>query len=174
MKQDGTVARIRDFPSITMQIRTEDVVTSCGFAACVPLVFAEAAIIIDTTSQTVNGTGPGLAFRLLMHHPLATCPVVAVIVLLSLLSGWLARRTARRYGFAKRERVWWIGIAVLLGPAGLLSLYCLRNWPLRQACHACRNLSPIDCGACIHCGTELEPPSLDGTEILHAEPAMAT
>ena len=174
MKQDGTVARIRDLPSQTTQIPTEAVVTSCGFAACVPLVLAGSSVMIDSISQTIDGTGPGLFLRILMHDPRATLPVVAVIVLLSLLSGWLARRTARRYGFAKRERVWWIVIAVLIGPAGLLSLYCLRDWPLRQTCRACRKLSPIDNGTCIHCGTELEPPPLDGTEILYNEPAMAT
>jgi len=174
MQSDGTVVRIRDLPGPTMPIRTRDVVTSCGFAACVPLVFAGSAMIIDTVSQTTGGTGPGLFLQLPFSGPSPTVPVAAVIVLLSLLCGWLARRTARRYGFAKRERVWWIVIAVLIGPAGLLSLYCLRHWPLRQSCHTCKQFSPIDRGACIHCGTELEPPPLDGTEILHAEPAMAT
>ena len=174
MKRDGTVARIRNLPSPTMQIRTEEVVTSCGFAACVPLVFAGSVIIIDTISQTTDGTGPGLFLRILMREPRATLPIVAVIVLLSLFSGWLARRTARRYGFAKRERIWWIAIAVLIGPAGLLSLFCLRDWPLRQSCHTCKQLSPIDRGVCIHCDAELESPPLDGTEILQGELAIAT
>lgn len=129
-----------------------------------------------------NGSGKTTVIRMLLvlddpalgFDPLTTLGVVAVIVLLSLLCGWLARRTARRYGFAKRETVCWVCTAVLLGPAGLLSLYCLREWPQRQPCHTCGELRPLDLEQCIQCGSSHESPPCDGTEILKPAPALST
>ena len=124
--------------------------------------------LADAASQTINGTGPGTFIRFLMFDPLAALFALDVVILLSALSGWLAYRTAGRYGFTKSETRWWLSLALLLGPAGLLTLLCLRAWPVQQICHACGKLRPEDLALCVNCETAAEAPPHDGTEILVA------
>ena len=104
----------------------------------------------------------------LMLDPLAILIALAGVILLSALSGWLAYRTAGLYGFTKGETRWWLSLALLLGPAGLLTLLCLRAWPVRQICHACGKLRPADRALCVNCESAAEAPPRDGTEILVA------
>jgi hypothetical protein len=102
----------------------------------------------------------------LSQDPLTFISVTTIIVALSLLSGWLAGRTTRRYGFAKTERRWWIALAILLGPAGLLALYSVREWPVREPCGVCGEPRAVDLVNCPKCDSGLEPPVQDGTEII--------
>jgi hypothetical protein len=168
MQADGTVLDSRDLPSRTTGLRTGETAFVCGMVACIPPAITAVAALADAASQTINGTGPGMFIRLLMLDPLAILFALAVVILLSALSGWLAYRTAGRYGFTKSETRWWLSLALLLGPAGLLTLLCLRAWPVRQICHACGKLRPEDLALCVHCETAAEAPPHDGTEILVA------
>jgi hypothetical protein len=78
----------------------------------------------------------------------------------------LARLIARRYAFPRQSRNWWALLTVLGGPAGLLLLLALREWPAREACPACGQKRVVDRDHCEHCGAAFPVPSMDGTEIL--------
>jgi len=168
MQTDGTVVRNQGFANVEGGPRGH-AAAWCGLGACVPLAIGAALGIAEAISQTLNGTGPGFVIHSLIHNPLPVSLVFAVMLLLSQLSGWIARRTARRYGFTRRETVCWVCVAVLFGPAGLLSLLCLRDWPARQPCEECGKLRPVDRDVCVNCGNVLQPPATDGTEILDAD-----
>jgi hypothetical protein len=72
---------------------------------------------------------------------------------------------ARRYAFSRAGRVGWALCGLLFGPAGLLLMLALQEWPTRVACPGCRKprLVTIDC--CEHCGAPHAAPAPDGTEI---------
>jgi hypothetical protein len=98
---------------------------------------------------------------------------LAVLVGSSLFCFWSAGCTARRYGFDRRTRRVWQWTAGLLGPAGLLTLWFLRDWPAFEKCPACANRRPVDRDACPRCGALTTRPVSDGTEIIIGEPALA-
>jgi hypothetical protein len=91
---------------------------------------------------------------------------MAVLITSALLCGWSAGRTARRYGFDNRTRRIWQWTAGLFGPAALLTLWFLRDWPARETCRACAKKRPVNRDECPHCGATFAPPAEIGTEIL--------
>jgi hypothetical protein len=72
---------------------------------------------------------------------------------------------ARQYAFPRRARNLWAVLSVLGGPAALLLLLALRDWPAREACPACGLKRVVDRDHCEHCGVAFPAPSTDGTEI---------
>jgi hypothetical protein len=98
---------------------------------------------------------------------------LAVLVGSALFCLWSAGRTARRYGFDRRTRQVWQWAAALLGPAGLLTLWFLRDWPAFEKCPACAIRRPVDRDVCPRCGAHSASPLADGTEIVLSEPALA-
>lgn len=174
VRRDGTVVRSQDLPRDAGYGPPPGAkVGSYVEAAFIPFAFTAVMSLADAIPQTLNGMGPGRTVRSLLRDPLAVLPPLAVMILVSVLSGWIARRIARRYGFSKRETTWSVAVAVSLGLAGLLLLLCLREWPARQPCHICGKLRPVDKDSCTQCGTTLAPPPTDGTEILEPNPAMS-
>jgi hypothetical protein len=83
------------------------------------------------------------------------------IVVCTVLTLWIARR----YAFSRQARNWWALLAFLGGPAALLLLAALRDWPARENCSACGQKRVVDREECEHCGAPYPAPVADGTEI---------
>jgi hypothetical protein len=79
---------------------------------------------------------------------------------------------ARRHSFSGSERLAWSLCGLLFGPAGLLLMLAVQEWPARVACPGCRKLRVVTRDACEHCGAPHALPDPDGTEII--EPGIAT
>ena len=72
---------------------------------------------------------------------------------------------ARRYALGRGRQWGWGVFNFLVGPAGVLLLWGLRDWPARQACHGCGVMRVVDRDRCEHCDAQFPPPVPDGTEI---------
>jgi hypothetical protein len=91
---------------------------------------------------------------------------VAILLATALACAALATRTARRYGFDRRTRRAWQWTAFLLGPAGLVTLWFLHDWPAREQCRSCGARRPVTLDACPFCRQPAPSPVPNGTEIL--------
>ncbi len=106
-----------------------------------------------------------------LRRELASTPPPFLVASLSALAVSIvvctvaAVRIARWYAFPRRARNWWAVLSVLGGPAALLLLLALRDWPAREACPACGQKRVVDRDHCEHCGAAFRAPSQDGTEI---------
>jgi hypothetical protein len=167
---DGTIVRSRDVlnPGIPTEEAPPILSAMAIFAPPAP-VLATAAF--DEFRQVVRGTAPGACARLFRRMPTQMSLVAAILIGSALFCGWSAGRTARRYGFDVRTRRAWQWTAAALGPAALLTLWFLRDWPALEKCLACSNRRPVDRELCPHCGAPAAPPRSDGTEIIISEPA---
>jgi hypothetical protein len=58
---------------------------------------------------------------------------------------------------------------VLYGPAGVLLMVTLPDWPAQIACPACRRRRVVTREHCEHCGASHALPTLDGTEVFEAD-----
>jgi hypothetical protein len=104
--------------------------------------------------------------RLVQQSPIGMALALGLLVGLATCCAWSAGRTARRYGFGKTERLAWSWVALLLGPAGLVTLWLLRDWPVRERCTACGKWRPVTLANCPSCGQTVAPSTVTGTEIL--------
>lgn len=96
-------------------------------------------------------------------------PVVVLACVLLLVSGLVGVAVtlliARRYAFSGGERLVWGALGFLGGPAGVLTLVALRDWPVRRTCPGCATLRIVTRDSCEHCGAVFAPPARDGTEV---------
>jgi hypothetical protein len=164
-KLDGIVVRSRDFLNHPA-VPPEALPPLCGAALFVPAAPLVVAIVIDAVSANADGTGPGSLVRLWQRAPEGMLLVMTVFLGMTAFCGWSARRTARKYGFDVRARRAWQWIAILFGPAGLLTLWLLRDWPAMEVCSACRRRRPVNRDNCPQCGARFAAPQKNGTEIL--------
>ena len=86
-------------------------------------------------------------------------------VLSGLACAALTLALARRYAFGRRATIGWTVGNLLLGPAGVLTMLAIREWPARERCPSCGRGRVVDRDHCPHCAATPEPPPLDGTEI---------
>jgi hypothetical protein len=80
---------------------------------------------------------------------------------------------ARRYSFSRARCVGWSVCGLLFGPAGLVLMLAVQEWPARVGCPKCRRPRRVDRDRCEHCGAAHAPPALDGTEIFERSAAPA-
>jgi hypothetical protein len=97
----------------------------------------------------------------------------ALILLSSLAGAQVCFLLARRYAFSRVRRLGWSLCGLLFGPAGLLLLLALQEWPARIACPRCRKLRVVTRDTCEHCGAPHATPAPDGTEIFEPTAAIA-
>ena len=71
----------------------------------------------------------------------------------------------RRYAFTTRQRRWWPVFVALTGPAGLLTMWSLLDWPARETCPNCGRKRVVGRDLCEHCEAPFARPVPDGTEI---------
>jgi hypothetical protein len=72
---------------------------------------------------------------------------------------------ARRYAFTRRQARWWTVMGFFFGPAGVLVLVALREWPARVACGSCGAMRLVDRECCGNCEAGWAPRAPAGTEI---------
>lgn len=93
-----------------------------------------------------------VTFALILVASASVCALVSLAI-------------ARRCAFQKTNRRVWAILIFLIGPAGLLTLIALRDWPAREVCPACGARRVVDRDRCEHCAAEFAPPQQDGTEV---------
>jgi hypothetical protein len=86
----------------------------------------------------------------------------SVSAILALLIAWRCR-------FGAAKTAFWTMLALLLGPAGVIVLLSLIDWPARETCQACGKKRLIVHRDCTQCGQSYPAPQTDGREIF--EPA---
>jgi len=142
-------------------------------AAFAPPGPVAASIVVNEVEQLIAGDAPGTFLRLFRVLPRGMLIPTAVLLGSSLFCFWSAGRTARRFGFERRTRQIWQWTAALLGPAALLTLWFLHDWPAFEKCTACSSRRAVDRDVCPRCGAHAPDPPADGTEIILSEPALA-
>jgi hypothetical protein len=105
--------------------------------------------------------------RHVLSGPDAAFLIFAGVVLLVGAVFWasLVFGIARRYAFTRRQAWWWAIGGFFFGPAGLLTLLALREWPARVPCAACGRKRLVERRQCEHCGAAFAPPKPTGTEL---------
>jgi hypothetical protein len=118
------------------------------------------------TQLFIPGAGPDMA---------ATGGVIvayqSLILLSALACAALCFLLARRHSFSRAGRVGWGLCGLLFGPAGLLLMLALHQWPARVTCPACRLPRVVTRDACEHCGAPFALPAPDSTEIFEPDDA---
>ena len=94
----------------------------------------------------------------------------------AILCGIMTILLARRCGFGITKTIAWTIANILLGPAGVLTMLSINDWPAREVCAACGARRLCAQRECSKCKTPLAPAALDGREIFEPadvfEPAM--
>ena len=173
MRLDGTIVQSRDFLQPDMIPATGTIPPLSAVAAFATPGPVVALIAVNEIQQLAAGDAPGTCLRLFRAMPRGMLIPTAVLLGSSLFCGWSAGRTGRRYGFDRRTRRVWQWTAALFGPAALLTLWFLRDWPAFEKCPACASRRPVDRDLCPHCGARAAPPAVNGTEIIIGETALA-
>ena len=105
--------------------------------------------------------------------PAAFWAAVAVVLLVeAALWSAVVYGIARRYRFAPREAAWWMAMGFAFGPAGLLTMLALREWPARAACASCGQMRLVDREHCDHCHAPWPPARCGETEIFDTPQAV--
>ena len=105
-------------------------------------------------------------------HPGLVAGFAASVLLASLASGLACFLLPRRHAFSRARRIGWALCGLLLGPAGLLMMIVLLEWPAQIACPKCRKPRVVTRDLCEHCGAAHAAPVPDGTEIFEPNAAM--
>jgi hypothetical protein len=105
------------------------------------------------------GSGTILAYRGLILLSALVCALTCFLL-------------ARRYSLSFAGRLVWTLCGLAFGPAGLLLMLAVQEWPARVACPGCRKPRVVTRDSCEHCGARHALPRSDGTEII--EPTVTT
>ena len=98
--------------------------------------------------------------------------LVRWLLVSSLLCGAGTLILCRRFGFGMGKTLAWIVTNLLLGPAGVVVMLSLNDWPAREVCAACGKNRLVGRRKCTCCGAGLPSPALDGREIFEPEDAF--
>jgi hypothetical protein len=96
--------------------------------------------------------------------------VFGTAALSAMVTFWLSRRC----GFGWRKTIGWTIGNLLLGPAGVVVMLSLNDWPAREVCAACGGKRLVGRQDCTRCGAGLAPPQVDGREIFEPADAFST
>lgn len=125
------------------------------------------AAFIDLYSLPSTEVTQGIQPNLLAAQAVWLSASWPSLLLITLLSVGLAIWTYRRHQKYDRESALiWSVFVFLLGPAGLVGYLAHRNWPAREKCHSCGDLTRVDQMTCTKCGEEFPLPERNGSEIL--------
>jgi hypothetical protein len=128
-------------------------------------------VLAMTTRYFIPGNGPhrradrgvDLAYRGLIVLSAVVCALACFVL-------------ARRHAFSRGRCISWSVCGFLFGPAGLLLMLAIQDWPTRIACPGCRRMRVVTLERCEHCGAVHAPLVMDGTEIFEPpieSPAVA-
>jgi hypothetical protein len=91
----------------------------------------------------------------------------------SLLAVAVTMLLSRRYGFGAGKSVGWTVGNLLLGPAGVVVLVGLNEWPVREACATCGGVGFTVQQECKACGARTAAGESDGREIFEPLEGLA-
>jgi hypothetical protein len=94
-----------------------------------------------------------------------------LILVSALLCALLCFLLARSHAFSWARCVGWTLGGLLFGPAGLLLLLAVEEWPARIACPGCGKRRVVSRDTCEHCGARHAVPAADGTEVFEQSAA---
>ncbi len=154
---EGNVLSEIELPPIPIEAPKEGLTQSFLGGLAAPLAGIFTATIIESFSRQHE-------FRNLFHDR-ESLAVLSAAALSALVCAAVTFYIARRYAFSSRRRIGWTAGNFLLGPAGLLTLLCLQEWPAREPCPTCARKRVVDRDNCEHCGAPFPPPAPEGTEI---------
>lgn len=100
-------------------------------------------------------------FGAFMWGSAALCAVVTLLI-------------GRRCAFGMPKTIGWSVANLLLGPAGIVVMLGLNDWPAREACPACGRTRPVPRRLCPHCQAPLPPAPRDDREIFDPADACAS
>lgn len=83
----------------------------------------------------------------------------------AIVSAVLALLISRRCGMGRLGTIGWVVGCFLFGPAAVVGMLGVIEWPARQKCAACGRARLLDRRDCTRCGTAMPAPAADGREI---------
>jgi hypothetical protein len=116
------------------------------------LVFISQSFIPGTGWDVGSDDGVILAYGVATFLTALACALVCLLL-------------GRRYAFSGPRLIGWSVCGLVFGPAGLLLLLALQEFPARVHCPTCRQARVVDQAHCEHCGAAHALPAPDGTEI---------
>jgi len=137
------------------------IITSIG--AMTPLAFA--AGLWGFEELRFVTTGHSLLASATHTFPVWLWAFGTALVLSSLLSAFLGRLYANRFGLEASDRRRWFWTGLFLGLAGVLALVTTRHCPARVRCSSCQRRRVVTRTTCEHCQAAFESPRTNGTEI---------
>lgn len=167
MKLDGTIVRASEF-------RQTESMMSVPALIAIPLLPTGPVLLVCGVSAAINNTatGPsGLVFGFVQNFPGTATMAIVELMLISCGCCGLAHRISLQSGFDSRTRRNWLIWSFLFGPAGLVMLWFLRDWPAKETCASCSRTRPVDCDFCPHCRAPTPTPELRGVEIFTGDSA---
>jgi hypothetical protein len=99
-------------------------------------------------------------------------PLLRSMLASSLICGAATLFLSRRLGFGIEKTAAWTIANMLLGPAGVVVILSLNDWPARETCTTCGRKRLIGRRKCSCCNAPLSPPSLDGREIFEPDASL--
>ena len=93
----------------------------------------------------------------MIHGPILLIPSAVILLLAGVL--------LRRYRFSFGAAAVWLLFILVTGAAGLITFFCVQEFPRREACPNCKKLRAVDRDHCEHCAAEFPPPDKIGIEI---------
>lgn len=155
---DGTLVRQTELPRLVVFTGPKRVETAM-FGALFPVAgrLLIPLWILDDVMDLRIGELPRL-FHSFMIGSAIVCVVLALLI-------------ARRCGLGVGKTIGWAVAGALLGPAGVVVMLGLIEWPPRERCAACGSMRLVGRRECTRCAAPLPPTALDGREIF--EPTFA-
>ena len=156
---DGNLIRRSELPRLT-DFRSPKRTETMTFGAIFPVAARPLcpSWILDDVLDVRTEQFAGL-FEGSMWGSTALCAALTLLI-------------GRRCGFGGSKMIGWSLANLLLGPAGVVVMLGLNDWPARERCATCGRDRLAGQRDCPHCGAALGPVARDGREIF--EPADAS
>lgn len=155
-RMDGTILSSRDYSQTTTHLQGKTFFEQKA-AVLLPPGLTALWFAGNAAFSAASGRGPGTIATLWRYSRDSFLSILGWMTVITAICVVSAMRTARRYGFSIQTRRIWQGIALCLGPAGLLTLWFLRDWPACEVCEACRMKRPVNLETCPNCGKSAQP-----------------
>jgi hypothetical protein len=90
----------------------------------------------------------------------------------SVLCGVVSALVVRRLGFGIGKMAVWTAMNLLLGPAGVVTMLGLYEWPARELCAGCGRKRILGRRECPYCNVSVQPIALEGREVFEPDDAF--
>jgi hypothetical protein len=159
--EDGKLVRRTEAPEVE-EVDNVKLARTAAFGAVHPLagIPLHQRWIVDTVFDLDTRHRAGLFYGVMLAG--------------NLLAAAAALLLCRRYGMSAGKGALWTVGCLLIGPAGLVTLAGLDEWPAREVCAACGGKRLGGRQTCPACGAGLPAETQDGREIFEPVDAFPT